>query len=230
MRDQRPEHRPRKDHEGGRQHHQSEQEGGCDPNRPCDAERRVIGQHRDKQREQSQDHGHSGGGDCRSRGPKRAAHRLVTVRHHPQLLAIARDQQQSVVGTGAEYEDLDDSGDRGAEGKCCVPRNGTDDPSRDLVGNRHHGERDEPEDGTPIGDQEQNRDDHDGREKKGHVGPAESVIDVGLECSAAGHLGLQARRQPRLRHAPDRLDRGVGPRAVDIPRERHRHKGCCAIV
>ena len=81
------------------------------------------------------------GQDRRRRGPERAAHRLVPVLHVPQLLAVPGDQQQRVVGAGAEHQHRDDPGDGAVGAQVGDPAEDGEQLGGDLVAEADDGER-----------------------------------------------------------------------------------------
>lgn len=108
-----------------------------------------------------------------------------------QLLAVARDEQEGVVGPGAEDEDGDDAR---VEGEAARLPDDSGHPPGHLVGDADDGERDEPQDGGAVGEQEQQRDDPEGHREEGEVGAVEGRGDVGAEGRAAGHLHVELGR------------------------------------
>src|SRR5437773_12438186 len=68
------------------------------------------------QRQQRQDHGGGAGDDRWARAPRRLGHCGVTAVVAAQFLPVPRDDQQRVVGAGAEDQHIQDAG------ALCVDR------------------------------------------------------------------------------------------------------------
>ena len=111
LRYQRPEDSARADDQRRGQHQQPEQQRRGDADRPAQAQAPGCPQSGQQQGEQGQDHGGRRGGDRGRRTQPGRAHGGPAVRRTPQLLAVAGDQQQGVVGAGAEDQHRDDAAD-----------------------------------------------------------------------------------------------------------------------
>ena len=130
---------------------------------------------------------------------RRRARAIATLRDVVglELVAVAGDQQQGVVGAGAEDEHRQDAGGRAvpgdAEGRHDLGREDGGEP----VGDGHDGQRDQPQHRAAVGEQQQQRDDAGGRQQQPHVGAVEDGGEVGLDGRRAGDLGGDARRERR---------------------------------
>ncbi len=123
-----------------------------------------------------------------------------------ELLAVAGDEQQGVVGAGAEDEDADDPAVE-AEVERLAHALGHD--ARDLVGDADDGQRHEPQDRRAVGQQEQQADDADGHEQEAEVGAVEGGRDVGAEGRPARGAGLEPVGQAVRDRRPDAVDDGA---------------------
>ncbi len=105
-----------------------------------------------------------------------------------QLVAVARDEQQGVVGARAEDEDREDADGRLVpdDGECRerVRR----EHGCESVGDADDEEREDPEDRAAVGQHEQQGDDGGGGDEQAGVGALEDRGEVGLDGCRAGDL------------------------------------------
>src|SRR5699024_2494645 len=147
------------DEDDGRQH--DDEADGSGQTEPAGA-----GHGRQQQGGQGEHDGGVAREDRRHGGAPRGRQRPGVALLLVQLLAIARDQQQGVVGAGAEDEDRDDAR---VEGESTRLADSGREPPGHLVGDTDDGQRDEPQDGGAVGEQEQQRDHADGDREEGDV-------------------------------------------------------------
>ena len=128
-----------------------------------------------------------------------ARHREVARRRDLQLVAVARDQQQRVVGAGAEDEHREDARGRGVPGDAEDRHDLGREDRGEPVGHGHDGERDQPQHRAAVGEQQQQRD-HAGRgQQQPHVGAVEDRGEVGRDRCRSGDLGGHAVGSARRR-------------------------------
>ena len=119
-------------------------------------------------------------------------HRLVARLVRLELVAVAGDQEQGVVGAGAEDEHA--TGCR----RSTRPRRRRRRPGLggedggEPVGDADDGERDQPEHRAAVGDDQQQRDHAGGGEQQVGVGAVEDRGQVGLDGGRAGDLAVDA--------------------------------------
>ena len=119
--DQRPEDPAAEQHQDGRQHDKAKPAATTMPTALASPSPRVDG-NADSSRVSRAEHD---GGRADQHGlagaPQRAAHRGIPVRLRAQLVAVAGDEQQRVVGAGAEDEDRQDAEGRLVPRRCRWP-------------------------------------------------------------------------------------------------------------
>lgn len=108
-----------------------------------------------------------------------------------QLLAVARDQQQRVVGPSAEDKHRQNAGALSADRQTGMPRQPVDRALGQLVRHAHPDQRDQPQHRTAVGEQEQQRDDADGGEQQGGVDALERLHRVDEKAAWTGDLDHQ---------------------------------------
>ena len=136
------------------------------------------------------DHRRAGRDDRRTGGPQRERHRLVLVLVLAQLLAVARHQQQRIVGARAEHEDREDRGRLAVDSDADLGEPVADRARRDL--GEHDGEERDPEEDRAAVDHDQ-QEDHQ-RQRRGQQRAVDALEDldrVGREARGAGDLDLQ---------------------------------------
>ena len=117
----------------------------------------------------------------------------MPVIHHPQFVPISRDEKKRIVGARPKDQNGQDPGDGGIESDT---RQGSDtgrDDGRKSVRETDNDERNQPEPGASIGDQEQDGDDEDGRQQEGEIRTLEYRREVDGEPLGAGQLGTHTR-------------------------------------
>ena len=145
---------------------------------------------------------------------QRRPHRLVLVDRAMQLLAIAGDEQQRVVGTGAEYEDRHDRARLAVDGDAELGQ-AVAERAREGLGEEHRHQRDQEEDRRAVDDDQQEDHEADRGEQQGAVDAFEDFDRVGREAGAAGHLRLQPAFVVGQHFAPV-LDRVEDPFALAV--------------
>ena len=115
-------------------------------------------------------------------------HRVASALVQAQFVSIARDEQEGVVGPGAEDEHRQDAGDRRIQRNADRGRDKTGHDAGERVGDSDDDERDEPQPRAPVGDQQQDRhDDHRGQQQR-EVRAREDRGDIDLEALRAGQV------------------------------------------
>ncbi len=214
VRDEGPEGAAAEDRQQRRQQGQHRERRAGDPDRGNRAEPGGavdLGQH---QAEQRRDHRRRRGEDRRPGGGQGRLHRLVAVGRVVQLLAVAGDQQQRVVGAGAEDEDRHD------RARLAVDRHpqlgdAVADRAREGLGEEHRGERDEEEHRRAVDDDQEEDHQADRGQQQGAVDPFEDFDRVGREPGAAGDLDFEAAAGVADLFAPV-LDRVEDPFALAV--------------
>ena len=125
-------------------------------------------------------------------------HGLAAVRGDPQLVAVAADQEQRVVGTGTEDEHREDADRRLVPEHVEGGEGVRGQHGGQLVGDADDGERHQPEERAAVGDDEQDR--HDGcrGREQAEVRAVEHGREVGLDGRRAGDLRGEALGQVGL--------------------------------
>ena len=181
-------HRPKTTRAAG-QHDEHEGGGHDDTDGAGEAETPGRREGRQQEREQADDDGRGAGQDGLRGAGEGLGHRVAAVGVHPQLVAVARDEQQRVVGAGTEDEHREDADRRlvplDVEGGQGARR----EHGRELVGDADHGERHEPEHRAAVGDDEEQGDDAGRRAEQAEVGAVEDRGEVGLDRGRPGDLG-----------------------------------------
>ena len=157
----------------------------------------------------------SGRGEDRRAGRfQRRPHRLVLVGGVVQLLAVAGDQQQRVVGPGAQHQHRHDRArlavDRDPElGQPVADR------AREHLREQHRRQRDEEEHRRAVDHDQEEDHQADRGQQQGAVDAFEDFDRVGGEAGAAGDLHLEAAAGVGDLFAPE-LDRVEDPFALAV--------------
>ena len=206
VRDERPEGAAAPDQEERRQQGQGREHGQADTERRERAEAGGRVHLRERHDQQGEDDGCRRRQDRRRGAGDRQAHRLVPALAPPQLLPVAGDQEQGVVGPGAEDEDERDARGLPVHGHSQLGQ-GVPRTAQELLGGDHREDRDHPEDRAAVDGHEQDQDERERGHEEGGVDPAEDADGVGRVARRAGHLGLEARTAQRMRTRAERVHR-----------------------
>ena len=212
-----PEDPATEDDEQGRQGRDHDDQGHDD----------ADGQHRPEagggvhlgQRQAQQAEGHGrGAGDDRGSGPvQRDGHGLVPVVVLAQLLAVAGDQQQGVVGAGADHQHGQDERALPVDGQARVLGEEVDDGVGHREGHHRGEDGQDPHDRAAVGDQQDQHHDAEGDQQQVDVGPAEDLRLVGDQPAETGDV--------------DRVLRSVGgDLAYLVGRLGHLEEGVAAVA
>ena len=109
-----------------------------------------------------------------------------------QFVAVSRDKQQRVVGTGTEDEHREDARDRAIERDARGVRHQASRDARDEVGDTDHGKRNDPQHGTAVGDDEQQGNNECRHTEQHEVGTLEHRRDVDQEAFGTREPHLNA--------------------------------------
>ena len=142
------------------------------------------------------------GDDRRARAAQRLGHRRVAAVVAAQFLPVTRDDQQRVIGAGAEHQHLQDAGALRVDRQASVRREQVD---HRLGGDQRHPGRDhrqQPQHRAPVGDQQDHDDDRQRRVQQRAVDALEHLVAVGRVPERAGDVRGQAVRV----RAGDRAD------------------------
>ena len=183
-RHERPEGATAADQEQRGEHRQHRGGGNRDAHRADRAEPRRGVDLGERQAEEGRHDRPCRGEDRRARLAHRDSHRLVLVLHEPQLLPVARGEEQRVVGAGPEDEHEQDAADLAVDDDA-VGGEQVPEPADDGLGEDHGEERQEPEDRAAVDDHEQEEHEPDGREEQRGVDPLERLARVGGEARGA---------------------------------------------
>ena len=164
-----PEHPSPDDHKQGREERQHGQHADPDTDRGYRSQTLGRVQIGDKEAEHAE-HNSSGAGEDRGAGPMEGlGHGLVPIMMAAQLFAVARHEEQGVVGTRAEDEDGQDAGALRVDGQIGVFREQIDDPLRTAERAGRRDNREEPENRTAVYDEQDQYDDRDRGQQQGAV-------------------------------------------------------------
>ena len=212
VRDEGPEGAAAEDRQQRRQQGQHRERRAGDPDRGDRAEAGGAVDLGDQQAEQGGDDGQGRGEDRRAGRFQRGPHRLVLVGGVVQLLAVAGDQQQRVVGAGAEHQHRHDRA-RLAVDRHAQLGDAVADRAREHLREDHRDQRDEEEDRRAVDDDQQEDHQADRGQQQGPVDPFEDFDRVGGEAGAAGDLRFEAAAGV-LDHVAPGLDRVDDPFAL----------------
>ena len=132
--------RPNSTQRGG-EHEQGEDHRDHDADRAGDAERAVAREFGEQQGQQGERDGAAARDDRGTGAAQGAPHRVASILVQPQLVPVARDEQQGVVGSGTEDEHRQDAGHRRIQGDADCGRHAAGDDARERVGEADDDER-----------------------------------------------------------------------------------------
>ena len=138
---------------------------------------------------QRQDNGEVRRNNRRQSGPPGAVQSMMTVDGGGQLLAVAADKQQCVVGSGTKHEDAGDARSGAIRGKPAGGlRNAAGNQRGSPVSQCRDGKRHKPEDGGAVGDDQQHRHHQGGHPEQGEIGAIECGCSISGETSRTGDV------------------------------------------
>ena len=172
--------------EGRGEHHR-------DPDREDRAEpvgRLEVGEQQDEHR---RDHGRR----PRRRAPARSwpAARASAASGGPpraELLAVAVDEQQRVVGPRAEDQDEEQHRPLGVDGDPAGLDQQVGDPARDQVGGADGEQRQQGEQRGAVDGEQEEEDEAEGRDQQRLAGLVGDLLEVGGDPAGPGHVGGEA--------------------------------------
>jgi hypothetical protein len=123
----------------------------------------------------------------RSVGSERLRHRLVAVRVAAQLLPVAGDQQQRVVGARAEHQHRQDERAHVVGGQAGVPGQQVDQRLRGDERDDHADQRQQPQHRAAVGQQQDDDDDRRGDVHQRRVDAHERVAEGGGVAGRAAY-------------------------------------------
>ena len=135
-----------------------------------------------------------------------SAHGLVAALRVAQLLAVAGDQEQGVVGARAEHQDQRDAGGLPVDGHANLGQGVAGRPQQ-LLRRHHREDRDDPEHRAAIDQHQQHQHQHERGGEQGRVDPAEHLDGVGRVPGRAGYLYLKAVSTLGVRAGSDLIHR-----------------------
>ncbi len=136
-----------------------------------------------------------GAGDDGRPGPaQRDRHRLVPVLVPPQLLPVPGGEQQRVVGPRAEHQHVEDARGLRVDGEPRVGGEQVDERLGGDEGDAHGDDRQQPQDGAAVGEQQQDDDHGERGVEQRAVDPLERVIRVGRGTQRSRNVRRQAVR------------------------------------
>jgi hypothetical protein len=109
-----------------------------------------------------------------------------------QLLAVAVDEQQRVIGAGAEDQDQEQEGALGVDGDRAGLDQQVGDADRDHVGGADDEQRHDGQQRRPVDDEQQDQDQAEGRDQQRLAGFACDLLEVGGDSAGPGHVGAEA--------------------------------------
>ena len=192
------------DSEHGRQERQAGEQDDRDPDRVHRPERPVEPQDSREHGEHRGHHGHRAR-DHRRRGLReRAADGVRHVAAVAEVGAVARDEQQAVVGAGAEHEHEQQRRRRAVHRKTRL-REQVDHSGGDRVGHHHDDERQQCQQRRAVDREQEQQHEQAGREQQLRVRLLDRGVEVAQERRRAGHVALEA--AAGLREGAEVLDR-----------------------
>ena len=222
---ERPEQAAPEQHEGRGQGEQRVGEGDRDAQGagiPEGLGERVVGQ---AEAQEGEDDRPPAGEDRRGGGAQGRTHRVVPVLGATELLAVAGDEQQGVVGPRPEDEHRRDAGDGAVGPDVGDAAEDGERLARDLVACSHDRQGHQPQPRTAIGEQQQDGDDPGRRAEQADVGAVEHRTDVCAEGGTAGDGRADPLGEVGAHGCPQRRD-GLGEVVVgEVRAKRHHHQG-----
>ena len=176
-----------------------------------------------QQAEHAHDHRGSAGEDGRACAVQGDGHGLVTVLVAAQLLAVPGNQQQRVVGPGAEHEHGEDALGLPVDREDAVLGQQVDDSLRGGERDARGDHRQQPEDRAPICEQQNDDDDRERGVQQRAVDALERLGEVRADADRTRDIHRQA-GIPRRRLAVHALHEGrqlVPPVLSEIDRDDH---------
>jgi hypothetical protein len=224
-RPERPEPGPSQQGQRRRQVGQHHQHRGGHPGRGHRTQALVRAQVAEQQAEQGQDNRRAGGEDRPERAPPRHPYRCEAVLVPPQLLPVARDQQQRVVGGRAEHQDQHDP--------LALP---IQDHQVDLNQRIHHrrgrpqrqpgtGQHHQRQQRAAVDHQQDQRHHRSGDHQQHTIDIPERLTQIGGEPGRAGDVHVHLLRRATAGQLPQR---GHGVTGIAAG-HRHHHLGSGAI-
>ena len=144
-----------------------------------------------------------------------APHRDVPILVTMQLLAIARDEEECVVRTDAEDQHREDADALRIDHQSDAIGEQPDDGVGQHIGKPNDEQREQPEHGTAVRQQQDHGDDNDGRDEQGRLDTVGTLIRDRPRRRRVGDEDVQPRRRTWLHDVAQRLDIG-GQRLVVI--------------
>jgi hypothetical protein len=172
--------------EGREQHHR-------DPDRQDRAEpvgRFEVG---DEQHQHRRDHRPGRGGERRRALAHRCGQRLGRRPPALHFLAVAVDEEQRVVGAGAEHEYQQEEGALGVDGDPAGVDRQVGDPDRDQVGRADGEQRQERQERRSVDEQQQDQDQRERRHQERLARFGGHPVEVGGDPGRAGDVGADPR-------------------------------------
>jgi hypothetical protein len=157
--------------------------------------------HREEQAEHADHDGRAAREDRRAGAVQGDRHRLVPVVVPAQLLAVAGDEQQRVVGARPEDQDGQDAGALRVDDQAGVLGQQVDDRLGDGERDTRRDDRQDPQHRAAVGEQQDDHDHRDRAEQQRAVDALERLGRVGGETRRAGDVRVEPLRAGR---------RGVG--------------------
>ena len=155
---------------------------------------------------------------------QRARHRLVLVLDAVQLLAVAADEQQAVVGAHAEHQHHEDPGRVRVDGVAGLGVQ-VDEAGGEEVGEPDHEDRNEGDQRRPVDRTEEDQNEQDGGEQQLGVELAEDLLEVHPQPEVAGDVDLEPVAAPA-----DHLAAFLAPVGDPVEVERDRDDGVSGVA
>ena len=177
--DEGPEEAAPEQQQDSRQEEQRGQQGHHDADGPDEPEAAVVVECGGESENQEADgHGGRAGQDRGASAEQGLAHRHMAVLVLSQLLAVTSDEQQGVIGSCPEHQDAQDTGALPVHHQPLVTGQQVDDGAGHLIGDADDGERNQPEERAPVGDDEDECHYGDSGQEQRPVYPAEGADQI----------------------------------------------------
>ena len=225
-----PEQSASEQHERGRQHEEGEEHRDHDTGRTGDAEGTVALQLGEDEGEQGERDGAAARDDRGAGAAEGAGHGVATILVQAQLVPIAGDQQQGIVGAGAEDEHRQDARYRGIQGDASERGDPGRGDAREAVGGSHDDQRHQPEPRAAVGDEQQNRNDDHCRQQQREISTLEDGGNVDGEALGTGEQSGQPARKVCVGGGAKLLGAVGLRRNILDDLQRHDDQGCSAVV